>query len=102
MGGGRGGGWDLYVICNIGRSGGRIYYIFYYKTTKTIITWQRGRTNHSLRDAKSDPEATVTLSSITEGGSDGSSGSDTSTSAVKFMNQSLRSSVAMAWTLRRT
>src|ERR1700675_2155804 len=102
MGWGWGGGWNLYFFCNIVRSGGRIYYIFYYKTTKTIITWQQGHTNHSLRDTKSDPEATVTSSSITEGGSDGSSGSDTSTSARKFMNQSLRSSVAMAQTLRRT
>src|ERR1700675_1931825 len=106
LGGGWGGGWCgawyLYVFCIIVRGGSRIYYIFYYKTTKTIFTWQRGRTNHSLRDAKSNPEATVTSSSITEGGSDGSSRSDTSTSARKFMNQSLRASVAMARTLRRT
>src|SRR6202795_4566927 len=100
------GGWFLHVFCIIVRGGSRIYYIFYYKTTETITTRQRGRTNHSLRDAKSDPEAMVTSSSIlegpTEGVVDGSSGSDTSTSARKFMNQSLWSSVAMAWTLRRT
>src|SRR6202795_5042800 len=90
------GGWFLHVFCIIVRGGSRIYYIFYYKATKTITTRQRGRTNHSLQDANSDPEATVTSSSITEGGSDGFSGSDTSTSARKFMNQSLRSSVARA------
>src|SRR6202795_1081468 len=104
--GGGGEGWFLHVFCIIVRGGSRIYYIFYYKTTETITTRQRGHTNHLLRDAKSEPEATVTSSSIsegpTEGAVDGSSGSDTSTSARKFINQSLRSSVAMARTLRRT
>src|ERR1700675_2529093 len=99
-GGGWGGGWFLHVFCIIVRGRSRLYYIFYYKTTKTITTRQRGRTNHSLRDAKSDPEATITSWSISEGPTEGvvdrSSRSDTSTSARKFMNQSLRSLVAMA------
>src|ERR1700675_1805362 len=37
------GGWFLHVFCIIVRGGSRIYYIFYYKATKTITTRQLKR-----------------------------------------------------------